>query len=242
MQATFSYCNWRVTRSKGAVSAISNWDIEREVVELPFQPSFVPKWGVAACETDEGTELAEPPQQAVRAFVATDGGFLVGYNSGEWGGGLYSYAKSGELLQEILVDNVIRIVKLRDGYLVFTGIAHLFTDRGEVVFVKRDRDGWRIAHRLDLTGKPRAFLDESERSMLVATDDRIVRVTNGRRVEVLYGNRHRFWEPHSIVKDRNGTLYLGARYIVVRLRPRAVDYVETWLAPEGATAPRPATE
>jgi hypothetical protein len=154
----------------------------------------------------------------------------------------HSYAKSGDLLQEILVDNVIRIVKFRDGYLVFTGIAHMVTDRGEVVFLKRDRDGWRVAHRLDVTGMPRAFLDESEGSMLVATDDRIVRVTNGRRVEVLYGNRHRFWEAHSIVKDPDGTLYLGARYIVVRLRPRAVGYAETWLAPEGATRPRPPTE
>jgi hypothetical protein len=98
-----------------AVTATSNWRFEREVIELPFQPSFVPKWGVAACETDEATDVVEPPQHAVRAFVATANGFLVGYNSGEWGGGLYSYAKSGELLQEILVDNVIRIVRFRDG-------------------------------------------------------------------------------------------------------------------------------
>jgi hypothetical protein len=55
--------------------------------------------------------------------------------------------------------------------------------------------------------------------MLIATNGRILRVTNGRRVEVLYGNRHGFWAANSLVKDRDGTLYLGARYIVVRLRP-----------------------
>jgi len=239
MQATFSYCTWTVSQGKGAVSATSNRSFKRESVELPFQPSFVPRWAVASCQRDEDAAAAEPPQQAVRAFVATSNGFLVGYNSGEWGGGLYSYAKSGELLQELLAENVIRIVKVRDGYLVVTGIAHMFTDRGEAFFLKRDGGGgWRVDYRLDLTGAPTAFLDESESSMLVATHDRILRVTNGRRVEVLYGNRHGFWAANSLVKDRDGTLYLGARYIVVRLRPRAVGYAETWLAPEGATRPR----
>src|SRR5262245_39718869 len=211
----------RSARSKGAVMATSFWGFAPVRVELPFQPSFVPRWAVLSCRTEERSE-ANLPQQEVSGFVETANGYLVGYDSGEWGGGLYSYSKSGELLQELLTENVRRIVKFRDGYLVFTGIAHMFTDRGEAALLKRDGDDWRVAYRLDLTGEPRTFLQESESSMLIATDDRILRITNGRRVEVLYGSRHRFWGANSMVKDRDGTLYLGASYIVVRLRPRAV--------------------
>jgi len=42
-----------------------------------------------------------------------------------------------------------------------------------------------------------------------------------------------------MVRDEDGTLYLGGQYVVVRLRPLEVGYAETWLAPAGATRPRP---
>ncbi len=38
----------------------------------------------------------------------------------------------------------------------------------------------------------------------------------------------------------DGTLYLGADYLVIKLRPTPAGYEETWLAPYGATRARPA--
>lgn len=40
--------------------------------------------------------------------------------------------------------------------------------------------------------------------------------------------------PRSIVKEDDGTIYLGGRYAVIPLRPASSGYTEDWLAPEGA--------
>jgi hypothetical protein len=104
-----------------------------------------------------------------------------------------------------------------------------------------DSHEWHVLHSVDLTGMPFAFADEPNGTFLIATSQRIVRLSETKRVEVLYRSRN-FQYPTSMVRDDDGTLYVGDKYVVVRLRPRDVGYAETWLAPPGATRPRPPGE
>jgi hypothetical protein len=199
---------------------------------------LVPKHQVAICRGNDGDKL-ELPEQAVRTLTEFETGFLVGYNSGEWGGGLYWYGRDGALLQHILEGNIVRVVPVDGKVLVFSGIAHLVMNEGQASVLEFDGSSWTLLYSLDLTGAPVTFADEPDGTLLVATSKRIVRLSNARRVEVLYRSKTGHWPATSMVRDDDGTLYLGGRYVVVRLRPLDVGYVETWLAPSGATRPPP---
>jgi hypothetical protein len=240
MQAKYSYCTWTLESDGVGMVARTRWGPSAEI-PLPFRPRWVPQYGVVRCGEEEGASGTRPNQR-VRTLSEFSAGFLVGYNSGEWGGGLYWYARDGELRQRVLDDNVIRVVPFGARFLAFTGIAHLVTDEGQATLLEFDGHEWSIVHSVDLTGMPLAFVDEPNGALLIATSDRIVRLSDAKRVEVLYRSKFGFDYPTSIIRDEDGTLYLGERYVVVRLRPRDVGYTETWLAPHGATRPRPPGE
>jgi hypothetical protein len=55
---------------------------------------------------------------------------LVGYSSGEFGGGLYWYDSGGKLRQKLLDENVVRLLLMPEGVLAFSGVAHMLTDVG----------------------------------------------------------------------------------------------------------------
>jgi len=238
MQAAYSYCTWVVEKDEQDIRTIAQWYPRAAPPPLPFLPSFVPRHEVALCAGDNRHESAFP-EQKVSSVTEFEQGFLVGYNSGEWGGGLYWYTREGKLRQHVLNENLIRIVPVKDGFLAFTGLAHGFTNEGQASLLEFDGQSWNVAHSLDLAGAPKAFLDERDGSFLIVTSKRLVRVSDAKRVELLHRSKNGFWAPTSIARDPDGTLYLGARYVVVRLRPLAVGYSETWLAPPGATRPRP---
>ena len=120
---------------------------------------------------------------------------------------------------------------------VFTGPAHMFTDDGRATVVEFDAGSFQVARSLDVLGAPRAILVESEESILVATSRRIVRVVEAKTVEWVYTSAEGF-EPTSLVKDADGTLYLGAQYFVVKLTPMRGGFHESWLAPPGAVRSR----
>jgi hypothetical protein len=238
MQATYSYCTWVVSADEQGIRAEAVWWPESRGLVLPFEPSFAPSHELARCALDPRADAARPLLR-VNAVLEVEQGYLVAYDSGEFGGGLYWYDSMGELRQKLFGENVVRLSLTGEGVLAFSGLAHMLTDVGHATLLRFERESWRALHKLDVTGSPTAFLDESERSVVLATRNRIVRVSDARRVEVIHGTRFDFWGANSLVRDRDGTLYLGSKYIVVRLEPQAVGYAETWLAPTGVTRPRP---
>jgi hypothetical protein len=123
--------------------------------------------------------------------------------------------------------------------LVFADLAHLMTDAGLAHFLEFDGQSWQLLRTRDLTTRPLVFADEPDSAILVIGERRIVRVTPDERVEPVFLSKHGFWDPNSVVREPDGTLYLGSRYVVIRLQPTADGYDETWLSPEGATRPRP---
>ncbi len=239
MQAEYSFCKWDVQKDEQGIRAISKWRRTYDSIALPFRPSFIPKHAFAVC-AGEIVDESRLPEQRVRALAELESGFLVGYNSGEWGGGLYWYARDGALVQRVLDENVVRIVPMGRRALVFTGIAHLVMDEGQATLLELDGGTWNVVHSLDLAGAPDAFLDEDDGSILVVSGARLVRVSNASKVEILHRASYDFWGPTSMVRGADGDLYIGSMYVVVRLRPLAVGYAESWLAPTGATRPRPA--
>jgi hypothetical protein len=59
------------------------------------------------------------------AFAAVDGGWLVGFNQGEFGAALYWFSVDGEHSYQISEHQVVAFVTLSDGIYAIEGLAHL---------------------------------------------------------------------------------------------------------------------
>lgn len=95
--ATLSFCNWSVSLENGLPVARVNERKRREVT-LPFEPSRKPRYQFVRCRCDPEAEANDPPQR-VTDYVASPLGYLVAYDSGEFGGGLSWFDESGTFRQ-----------------------------------------------------------------------------------------------------------------------------------------------
>jgi hypothetical protein len=168
----------------------------------------------------------------VSDYLRTPNGFLVAYDSGEWGGGLSWFDEAGAFRQAIMDENTSHILETPDGILALTGLAHMTHDAGHVVQLTFDEARW-STHKVELPGAPKAALLEPDGALFVATSDHLVRVERGPRVTVLHQGTWGGLYPNSLVRDASGTFYLGMRYVVARLRRTEAGYSEEWLTPNG---------
>lgn len=227
--ADHPYCAWDIVRSDAGLRARLILSLE-PTVSLPFVPDQQPRIRVVRCGGPDPKADSSLAPLKVRDWIGIKGGFLVGYNSGEWGGGVLWYDSKRKLRQTITTENAVRIVETPHGILAFTGLAHWTGDGGHVLRLIRAGDSWR-ARTLDLPGSPRVILLEPDGSILVVTTRHLVRVVEGRRVERLHAGQWRGLYPTSIEQDADGALYIGMRSVVVRLRPTSTGYAEDWLTP-----------
>jgi hypothetical protein len=226
----YPWCEWKVAIDGDAVAATP--DLPRAEPTLPFVPSHQPTLHLVHCET----ELMKPHEPdaplGVSDYVSTSTGVLVGYNSGEFGGELSWFDREGHLKQTIADDNIIRILNTSDGILALAGLAHLTIDTGSVLKLTQLADKW-SATRTELPGAPRAARTLPDGSNFVVTTQHLIRLDAGPRVAVLHRGRWRGLYPNSLVRDDDGTFYIGIRHFVVRLQPSGSGYQEDWLVPSG---------
>jgi hypothetical protein len=227
----FSACTWVVSR-RPTGTVFANLHIpKKRALSLPFEPSVSPRWRMARCSGDDSE--TEEPKLEVSDFLRTENGFLVAYDSGEFGGGLSWFDTKGRFVESITSENSQRIVPTPTGAIVFTGLAHMLQDRGYVLQLRYDTTRWRVS-RAKLPGAPLAVVAAADGSFLVVTTRHLVRVRQDLRVVLLHRGAWRGNpSPNSIVQDSPGNIYLGMRYAVARLRPTPSGYVEEWLAPKG---------
>jgi hypothetical protein len=76
-----------------------------------------------------------PSSSSLDAF----NGRLAGFSRGEWGGKLVFFPSRGKEV-ELLDENVAGIFKTPNGIVVFTGLAHLSLNKGEVYAVVQNPD------------------------------------------------------------------------------------------------------
>jgi hypothetical protein len=186
---------------------------------------------------------APPPQQATlpfyvdfagarRVLAVEGGGYLVGFDAGEFGGGAWWYAADGtrrrkltlrasDALADYIPENVHAFARLGRDVIVFEGLTHMRTDSGRVVRLHRDPHGrWQPSLYATLSSCPHAVVEESRSTWLLATTLGVFRFDTR-------AQEHRVWKPpsgqlhypNSIVRDRSGFVYVGLRNVVLRLAP-----------------------
>jgi hypothetical protein len=167
----------------------------------------------------------------VESKVKTSNGWLLGFDAGEFGGGLW-FANDSSKTRKLSNENVRGFVETSAGVLVFVGLAHMGMDSGKVLIVTaHDSDvGMQTLAKLD--GAPQAVTRVSSDVALVATTRGISQVSSAGDIKTLLHETFGPLYPNSVVSLPDGTIYTGMRLFVVRLVKQSGGYVEQWLVPE----------
>jgi hypothetical protein len=216
--ANYSRLEWRVAPSETRAPQITlrpqPYGSKSSKLELPY--------GVKAQRGMLGVESS----------LKIQNGSLLGFDGGEFGGGLWFAGLNGET-QQLSAENVHGFMETPQGVLVFVGLAHLGLDSGRVLIVpyavKSPTDLRTFA---ELDGSPEAFTKLASDSALVVTNRGISRISPTGLPEPLITTRFGGLYPNSVASTANGDIYVGMRLFVVRVVNESGKYNQEWLVPE----------
>jgi hypothetical protein len=230
-KANISHKEWQVFAKDGKMMARPYDARSPQTVQLPF--GFVPQPIAAAPKVALGKPMRVPQDKTVRV----EDGWLIGRNSGEWGGNIYWYSPDGRKQQKVSSEQPVRFLKTkRFGLVAIQGLAHGGMSRGGIVRLMKKQGRWVSQPVVDLRDAPYAVLEEADGSLLVVTSDQLLRVHPDKTVQKLLTKM--FWRglyPNSLQSTSTGDLYVGMRQGVARLVPKDGDrdkYKMEWLTPE----------
>ena len=216
--ANYSEKEWRVTVSDGLPQITlvpSNAEQER--------PQEIPP-GIQRLPGMKGRE----------SKLKLQNGWLLGFDAGEFGGGLW-FANDDGTTVELSTENVHGVFATTQGALVLAGLAHMGLDSGKVFIVpKVVRSSSDLKTLVELDGAPQAFTEISDGSELIVTTHGIWSVSStGASAALLHRYRRDLGMlyPNSVAAAPDGTIYVGMRLFVVRYTPHAGGYVEQWMVP-----------
>ena len=194
--------------------------------------------GINKLNLDDEPAVVVPPQLKLtkemigrKTVLRTSDGWLIGFDAGEFGGGLWWFSDDGSDSKKLLSNNVHAIYETADGMFVLAGLAHLGLDSGEVDQFIDTPDRVTLRWMKNLRGSPEASM--------VSPDGRFV-VATPRGVEIFYsigivrvlGSGEDLIYPNSVVVDENDDIFIGMRFFVLRLHPVDGGYRPDWLMPK----------
>lgn len=219
--AKYSSNEWHVKVKTGTVQISRSPD--EELPELP--PNF--------------KQTTPSKRRTVAAKAGT--GWLVGYDAGEFGGGLWWTSTDGRKKTRLTTENVHAILARKNELLVFTGLAHLTIDEGKVyAYIPGLQSAGNLVELADLGSAPSAALTEDDGTVMIAASDRILAFDPSNHVRVLYKSRDmRALYTNSIATDPAGNVLVGMRFFVLRLHHRpGGEFTPEWYVPSRCTTTR----
>lgn len=165
-------------------------------------------------------------------FKVPGGGWLLGFDAGEFGGGLWSADSSGNTY-ELSRENVHGLVDTPQGVLVFVGLAHMGFDSGNVLmapYTATSKAEVKTLAKLD--GAPEVLTRISSDTALVVTTHGITEISSSGSTKTLLHSDFSLLYPNSVVSTPDGIVYVGMRLFVVRFDPHAEHDAEQWFLPQ----------
>lgn len=214
MQANYSRHEWRVSASSGQLEITDDGSRDREDKGLVFPPHF--------------HRTKEMIGRARTARAGDD--WLVGFDAGEFGGGLWWTSYDGKRTKLLTRENVQAFVHRGKEVIVFTGLDHLAYDRGTAYLFRSTGENGEIIRIADLDSAPSAALVENDSSVLVAVSNGVVTLRPDGSIVRLYKQKQMgLLYPNSVAGDETNAIYIGMRFYVLRLLHRADGkYESTW--------------
>ncbi len=191
----------------------------------------------ARSEPDTGPPLPfalpkHPDFRGRRHTLAFAGGFLVGFDAGEWGGALFWFAADGSRHQGLVGQNVRGLVPLgADVALSIEGVAHLSISVGYVHRIERVQGAVTVTSATSLPEAPQAHVATAD-GVYILTTSSLVRLGHDLRHTVVQPVKTSGLYPDSMAIDASGALWIGMRQLVLRLSPQRDRFAETWLVRE----------
>src|SRR5580704_7859879 len=191
-------------------------------------------------EAESGKQLPIPSQLKLtkkmigrRSIQATASGWLIGFDAGEFGGGLWWFSRDGSQNIKLLSDNVHAIYQIKSSILILTGLSHLGLNFGRIYKFDDTVDKPTVTSVVILGGSPEAStLGSGDDNMIIATPDRVLRVDADGKVNEMYKSGEHLTYPTSVAVDTNGNIYVAMRFFVLRLIPQQGSrYNAEWLMP-----------
>ncbi len=160
------------------------------------------------------------------------GGRLIAVDRGEFGGEVRWEPAAGRP-RKIAELNLRRFAATRGALLGVGGLAHMGSDKGQVVRFETSPDGkWTVRGLFDLGSAPLALVVLRGDTLLIVTAKGLMAATELGGPRMLYrASQWGLTYPNSIVRDAGGVVYVGMRSGVSRLTPNGAEYVEDWLVP-----------
>lgn len=164
-----------------------------------------------------------------RHTLAFGDGYLVGFDAGEWGGGLFAYAHDGSGRVVLGDTNVHGLVATGpDVAISLEGLAHLSINEGAVRWIERAGGAVRATKPVRLPDVPLTSAIASDGTVYVITWSSLVKITPDRRVQIVQKVRTEHLYSDSMAIDPDGALWIGMRQFVLRLAPGRDTFTETW--------------
>jgi hypothetical protein len=169
-----------------------------------------------------------------RIAARVDDGWIIGFNHGEFGSGLWWFSPDGERRYKISNIQLVSLFPNGKELLAVEGIAHGGVSTGEIVRLFRGRTGrWEGKPLVDLGAAPKVAIKDVDGSIIVATTNRLLRVVPAsKRIHVIVDNV--FWGglyPNSMVTTASGSIFIGMRHGVAKIERAASTYRVRWLLP-----------
>ncbi|WP_145270544.1 SMP-30/gluconolactonase/LRE family protein [Tautonia plasticadhaerens] len=169
-----------------------------------------------------------------RFRVEVADGWVVAFNGGEFGAGLWWFSADGTDRYRIAEAWVEGFIRTAPGLFALEGLAHGDVNRGRLLRIAREPGSrWSAEEIVDLGQLPQAATLDTDGTLLVVTFDRLLRVDPSRaEIEILLDQAFWHWlDPNSIVVAPSGTICLGMRHGVARVEMTAEGRRVRWLLP-----------
>jgi hypothetical protein len=183
-------------------------------------------------------------RQGNRHVERVGDGWLVGFDAGEFGGGLWWFSdRGGHESRRIRPDpsspanpddvfhaeNVLGLPVVGSEQLVLMGLDHLTGRSGRIFRAVLTARGWMLAPVAVLDAEPAVWLVDGSR-LLFLTESGLWESDglSARRVHAIdLGG----FAPTSLVRSADGALYVGMRYYLLRLVEGSGGWAESWFVP-----------
>ncbi|AGA26861.1 SMP-30/gluconolactonase/LRE family protein [Singulisphaera acidiphila] len=174
-----------------------------------------------------------------RTIAKVDDGWIVGFNAGEFGAGLWWFSPHGDRRYQISDDHIMGLIPTSSGLVGIEGLVHGSVSKGRVVRISRKTDGpWKTEPLLDLGHAPQVATKDADGSLVVATTRRLLRIFPASKKTVVILDKA-FWGglyPNSMVIAPSGTIFLGMRHGIARIEPKGRASRVSWLLPDQRAA------
>lgn len=207
--ANFSSLSWLVGRHGGKVVAELS-SPQSELASASPRPDFTPRADGLVGGRD---------------VVKVDDGWLVGFNSGEFGAALYWFDPQGQTKYKISDHQVVAFIQSPSGIMAIEGLGHLGLARGSLIRLvrKNGHAHWQAVTVQKFDSEPYGYALSRAGTLYVVLNDSIVSISHdGKTRRLIRSTAWQMLYPTSSVLNADDTkLYVGMRQFVGEFDVRA---------------------